>query len=404
MNIKTSFILPVIDALRHTNQPLSRFLPAYYKSHRQLGSKDRRFVTDFIYGLVRHYGHVSQALSVDPLPFLVNASSALYAAAYSQLVLKTESDAPLSLDEANQLAAALSYVHPSGNSNLSSSMPAWLRDQLKSSVIQSLNTPAPCDIRIADQAAAKHLLGAEVLGPTALRLPSGKGLRDLGVDHAIQDYGAQWICAHLPTKANDYILDYCAGAGGKSLALAQKHEGQVWLYLSDCDEARLKRARKRFGQTPYNPCAYTKLSPCDAQINHKRLSLLGDGFDIVIADVPCTGVGTWRRDPAARWRLTPNRLAELQSIQRSILSQAAPFVKPGGCLAYITCSLLAAENQDQVSWFLGKHANFVTEALGHQIGMDPACEFIYNDGNFMGQTLGPPHSDGFFVCLLRRVG
>lgn len=208
--------------------------------------------------------------------------------------------------------------------------------------------------------------------PTALRVTAGerriagsRAYRDGLVE--LQDLSPQLACAALPLSKGARVLDFCAGGGGKSLALAAREDLRLTAHdaaparMSDLPE-RARRAGVRIA-----------LSPPDK---------LDAEYDLVVTDVPCSGSGTWRRTPDAKWRLTRAGLDELRRTQARILSEVAPRVRPGGRIAYMTCSLLDAENGDQVDSFLGQHPDFQRE---------------------MSQTWSPEMaSDGFFLALLRR--
>ncbi|MDP0927316.1 RsmB/NOP family class I SAM-dependent RNA methyltransferase [Paracoccus onubensis] len=181
----------------------------------------------------------------------------------------------------------------------------------------------------------------------ALRVCSGK--RRIGNSRAyrsglveLQDLSPQLACASLPLKKEGRVLDYCAGGGGKSLALAGRQPG-IRLFAHDAEPARMADLPKRAQR---------------AGVRIERVSMPVGKFDLVVADVPCSGSGTWRRTPDAKWRLTSERLQQLTEIQSEILDKAAAFVAPGGHLAYMTCSLFEAENKRNIEAFMSRHDRF----------------------------------------------
>jgi 16S rRNA (cytosine967-C5)-methyltransferase len=208
--------------------------------------------------------------------------------------------------------------------------------------------------------------------PTALRvtanerrLSQSSAYRDGLVE--LQDLSPQLACAALPVAAGMRVLDYCAGGGGKTLAVAGRAPG-LTLVAHDADPARMRDLPQRAERA-------------GAEV---RIETAPKGsFDLVIVDVPCSGSGTWRRTPDSKWRLTPTGLRDLVAVQARILRQVAPFLRPGGHLAYMTCSLFDPENGAQVAGFLQEYQAF-REIL---------------------RRLWTPldASDGFFLSLMERV-
>lgn len=182
----------------------------------------------------------------------------------------------------------------------------------------------------------------------------------------LQDLSPQLACASLPLADGDRVLDYCAGGGGKALALAAR--ARITVTAHDADPARMADlpARATRAGTP-------------VQVAARPQGL----FDLVVADVPCSGSGTWRRAPDAKWRLTPDRLDGLCALQDQILDEAAAYVRPGGRLAYMTCSVLAVENADRIAAFLTRRHDFAIRS--------------------QRLFLPPVESDGFFCALLERT-
>ncbi|WP_199260891.1 RsmB/NOP family class I SAM-dependent RNA methyltransferase [Paracoccus binzhouensis] len=239
--------------------------------------------------------------------------------------------------------------------------PVWLRVNLHRA------EPAAAAAALAEEdiAAESH---AEL--PSALRVT--RGARRLSGSRAwreglveLQDLSPQMACAQLP--AHGSLLDFCAGGGGKALALAARGAGPVTAH--DIDAGRMTDLPARAGRA-------------GLRIRIAAPGKVTGRFDTVVADVPCSGSGTWRRTPDAKWRLTPGDLQRLLGLQAGILDQAAGFVAPGGHLAYMTCSLLTAENEDQLAAFLAHNPQF-EEILQRRYSPLTA-------------------SDGFYLALMRR--
>ena len=268
--------------------------------------------------------------------------------------------------------------------------PDWLALDLQQSmgknfepVMLALRQRAPVFLRVnlaritrADAAALLAKEGVETaahaLAQSSLELvkPSRKILKTrtyLDGLVEMQDAASQAVVETVPLLSGQRVLDYCAGGGGKTLALAARADISLWAH--DVDPARMRDLPKRAER------AGAKISVA------KDPSLLAP-YDLVLADAPCSGSGSWRRDPQGKWALTRVRLDELIQMQAGILDQIAPLVAPGGLLAYATCSLLAAENQHQIAAFLDRAPEW-DQVFDHQ--------FTPLDGG-----------DGFFLAFLRR--
>ena len=243
--------------------------------------------------------------------------------------------------------------------------PVWLRVNPRRATVEAARTALAAE---GIETAPHDTL------PTALQVTAGErriagssAYRDGMVE--LQDLSPQLACAALPLAKGARVLDFCAGGGGKSLALAARED--LRLTAHDAAPARMSDLPERARRAGVR----VALSPPEK---------LGAAYDLVVTDVPCSGSGTWRRTPDAKWRLTRATLDDLRRTQAQILSDVAPLVRPGGRIAYMTCSLLDAENGDQVGRFLGEHPDFRRE---------------------MSQTWSPETaSDGFFLALLRREG
>lgn len=269
--------------------------------------------------------------------------------------------------------------------------PDWLAPRLRRSlgpafapVMTALQSRAPVVLRVnlarISRGAAQALLAQDgietafhALADTALQVvtPTRKILTAQAyLDGLIelQDAASQAVIAALPLKNGLRVLDYCAGGGGKALAMAARANIALWAY--DVEPSRMRdlpdRARR----------AKAKITLMDDPGLHAP-------YDLVLADAPCSGSGSWRRDPAGKWKLTEALLVELQRIQAEILDRTAALVAQNGMLAYATCSLLADENDDQITLFLARHPDWRSVTTHH---------FTPLDGG-----------DGFFLAILRRV-
>jgi 16S rRNA (cytosine967-C5)-methyltransferase len=219
----------------------------------------------------------------------------------------------------------------------------------------------------------------------------------------IQDEGSQLAALLASAKPGEQVLDLCAGGGGKTLALAAAMQNKGQLYATDDDKrrlapihARLERAGARNAQVRTPKSVGTELDD------------LSGSLDLVLIDAPCTGIGAWRRNPDAKWRVRPGALEIRTREQVAVLDRAAALVKPGGRIAYITCSVLDEENSAQVRAFVGRHAGFsvqppaeVAGALGERAYLFRRAVLMSDEGLLM--TPRRTDTDGFFVSILRRT-
>lgn len=215
----------------------------------------------------------------------------------------------------------------------------------------------------------------------------------------VQDQGSQIVAALAGAREGEQVLDLCAGAGGKTLALAATmgNKGQIFAY--DSDRSRLAPIYDRLKRNAVR----------NAQVRAPHPGALDDlvgRMDRVVVDAPCTGTGTWRRRPDTKWKLTPELLAQRQSEQAALLVEAARYLKPGGTLAYITCSILPEENDDQIAAFLKDNPGFSTldmaTAWRSALITDLPAGLATTGG---GLCLTPLRTgtDGFYIHLLRRA-
>jgi 16S rRNA (cytosine967-C5)-methyltransferase len=285
---------------------------------------------------------------------------------------------------------------------------------------EALASRAPLDLRVNTLAADRDdivpklsHLGAEPArwSPMGLRIRLAADSKSPAI-HAepaylkgqieIQDEGSQLAAVLAAAEPGEQVVDLCAGAGGKTLALAAAMENHGQIYATDSDKRRLVAIHDRLLRADArNVQVRTPRGEADV------LSDLAGRADLVLIDAPCTGTGTWRRNPDAKWRIRPGALGERLKQQEAVLERAASLVKPDGRIAYVTCSVLAEENGDQIRAFAGRHADFsvdkpanVTKALGERAYLFGRAVLISEEGLLM--TPRRTDTDGFFVSMLRR--
>ena len=279
---------------------------------------------------------------------------------------------------------------------------------------------APVDLRVNTTKATrdKVLKALEAMSPEAtpwspvgIRIPAPVGAGksphvESEAAHGkgwfeVQDEGSQIAALLAGARSGMQVLDLCAGAGGKTLALsaAMENKGQIYAYDSDKRQLRpiferLQRAEARNVQVMDGG-------------DEKALLALGPRFDVVLVDAPCTGTGTWRRRPDSKWRLKPESLATRLEDQRRVLDVASRLVKPGGRLVYVTCSVLPEENGDQIESFLHRQSGFslvpYNEAWQSSIGTAPPSSADGGRGTLL-LTPASHGTDGFFIAALKAAG
>ena len=374
----------VIAATRDDGPPADALVQRYFKTRRYAGSKDRRAVRELVYRAVRRSGDVP-----------ASGRAAMLGVADEDAELAALFDgsphAPEARGEGEHGAPA-------------ALMPHWLEAQLSPLVEPGEWPPllerAPLDLRInpartSRDAMAALFEGAELthLSPWGLRLPADTRVDDHPAFAEglveVQDEGSQLIALACAPAENMRILDLCAGAGGKALALAAAAPG-AGIIASDTNRARLSQLAPR--ATRAGAIIDTRL--IDGGREAAQLADLAGKCDVVLVDAPCSGSGTWRRNPEGRWRLTPDRLDRLVKLQSRLLDLAVPLVRPGGAIVYATCSILTREGAGQGVAFLGRHSSWVGQEHGFNGGRA--------DGP--GRLLTPGHdaTDGFFVARFQR--
>jgi 16S rRNA (cytosine967-C5)-methyltransferase len=398
----------------------------FFRNRRFIGSGDRRAVSARVWSVLRGARRLAWWLGrvgLLPEPRRLVAASLLFEGWQPAGVAQAYSGgrfapAPLTSAELAVLAQLESRTleHPDMPEAVRLEVPDWMLPRLAQRFgaalgpeLEALRVPAPCDLRVnllkATRAEAQAALGEEgiaaeptQLSPWGLRLagrPSvtaGKAFQAGLVE--IQDEGSQLVAALVGAGPGMRVADYCAGAGGKTLALAMDMQNRGHIVACDVSAARLDGAIRRLRRAGVHNAERHLIEP-----GEKWAKRRGASFDRVLVDAPCTGTGTWRRNPDARLRLSEHDLAELLPRQAAILDAAARLVRTGGRLVYATCSLLPEENEAQVSAFLARHPSFSLLPLGAAwtLAGAPPCADPY-----LALTPRGHDTDGFFAAVLER--
>ena len=378
----------IITAAREGGAAADTLIARWFAERRYAGSKDRRAIRELVYDAIRRCGE---------RPESGRAAMVTLAQARPELAATFDGSTygPSILGTAEPAAAA-------------GGLPSWLRTQFVRSDLgdaeqAALLERAPLDIRVnrlksgADELARELADALPVAhAPDALRLLGDTPLERLPAyvegRFEIQDAGSQMVTAAGEARPGMKVVDLCAGGGGKTLALAAAMANQGRILATDIDRARLSRLAPRAERAGVT-IAETRL--LDPNREAERLSDWKGAADLVLIDAPCSGTGTWRRNPEARWRLNDARLKRLIDTQASLIEVGAGLAAPGGTLIYIVCSLLDAEGADQVASFLKRHPDWRSVPLSLGAGR----------ARGEGVRLTPLHdgTDGFFVAKLVRA-
>ena len=402
--------------------PADVVLRDYYRGRRFIGSQDRREISRLIYMILRNESLIAWWLEQS------DKTCSAREMVLCGLVLAEKLDLP----EIHDLFSGEKYCPPqldsverewvlthAGKSLQHEAMPDWVRlnfpewmqptllelfgDRL-TEALEALNEEAPVDLRVntlkttRDQVMA--VLREEGLDPEPTPF-AGTGVRlrkraALSATQAfregwfeLQDEGSQLVTELVRAKASDKVIDYCAGAGGKTLSIAVAMQNQGHILAWDTKPARLKQMLPRLARAGVKNVQSHVLKPKRDPFAERHK----DTADWVLVDVPCSGTGTWRRSPDLKWRTAQRDLKRAIDSQRQIMGRAASCVKPGGRLVYVTCSILKQENEQQVAQFLEKNPKFSLEPIANSLGGEGPHLQLY------------PHihqTDGFFGAVLRR--
>ena len=424
-------------------QDASAVIDAYFRTRRYAGAGDRRAVTHRVYENLRHRARLDwwiqrTGVALDSTPRTrVLTQMAVYERVSPDELARLFSGTrhcPPTLNNREQELAESLYGRPPMHVD----MPDWVRleypswmgpslraifDQRLEMELQALSQTAPVDLRVNTLKATREQVqtaltsdGIEVeptpLSPLGLRLQSRARL---GGTHAfkrglfeVQDEGSQLIALLCGVRPGMTVVDYCAGAGGKTLAMAAAlspvagtaaEPGAPRGRLIACDVSRYRMDRmaprlKRAGADMVRRQVVTARDDSWVKANHKMA-------DRVLADVPCTGTGAWRRNLDAKWRFRPDDLEHLVETQRLIMVQAASLVAPKGRLIYATCSLLREENEEQIDWFMAEVPGFrllpLADVWAETVGGRPPGE-----GDFLRLSPASTGTDGFFCAILEK--
>ena len=403
----------VLGQLLRFEHPADAVVSRYFREHRQLGHADRAFVAETVFAVLRR-GRSIEARCAGQLS---DRRRLLLALAVVRGWSLRDLAPVLKASEEEWLATAKAMRDDELPPAVRCDLPDWLYDRLAAqlgaeetlALARAMNQSAPLDLRVntlktsrdalLEKLAAEGIAAAAApLSPLAIRLRDKPALAKnplfLEGNFEVQDEGSQLLGFLLEPKRGEMVVDFCAGAGGKTLLLGALMRNTGRLYAFDVSDKRLTNLKPRLARS-----GLSNVHP--GRIEHERdqkVKRLAGKADRVLVDAPCSGLGTLRRNPDLKWRQDEAAIAELTGKQASILAAAATLVRPGGRLVYATCSLLTAENEAVVTAFLAQHPEFSLLPAAAVL----ARHDIAIDGEMLRLLPHRHNTDGFFAAVLER--
>jgi 16S rRNA (cytosine967-C5)-methyltransferase len=414
--------------------PMDAICGDYFRGRRYIGSKDRRDIVERVYTMMRYYARVGWWCDRVGLPDDARSRTLL-----TTIFIDGRDDIenldslyngrqyhPENLNDSERKAvmacASQNIDHADMPKTIANECPDWAVDRLNrvfdddnfSSQMQAMIPPATLDVRVntikSDTESVLQSLKKDDVeavacrySPTGLRLTGKaflsktkaftKGLIE------IQDEGSQLLAHICGAKAGMQVLDYCAGGGGKTLALAAMMQGKGRIVAMDIEGHRLAKSKPRLTRADVHN---VELRPLDDDKHKKWLRRQKSNFDVVLVDAPCSSSGTWRRNPDLRWNHYGPSIEDIETIQGDILERVKNTVKIGGRLVYATCSLFREENEDQVEKFLANNSNYKLISTPKAWGdacLETPCPV---EGDYLRLSPCDHQTDGFFAAVMER--
>lgn len=419
--------IEVLTEVETRHRPVQVALRDWGAAHRFAGSGDRTVIGNLVFDALRNKASLAARMhDADPRALVL----ATYAVTWDKGIDALAEALDLDRHAPEALSAA-EREHLAGDERTDiapheqADVPEWLWSRFEAVFGQNaiaegkaLAARAPVDLRANPLKSDREKLikrlshtGAQATrtAPYGIRIEAKPGLGRMPHVQAEEGYRKGWfelqdeasqLAAHLAgAEPGMQVLDYCAGGGGKALAFAASMQNKGQLYAFDADRLRLAPIHERL----------QRAGARNAQVRDPASSSLEDldgQMDLVFIDAPCTGTGVWRRRPDSKWRLTEKALEDRLQDQRHVLENACRYVKPGGRLAYATCSVLPEENQDQVAWFLSTHPEFrslsSSDVWAETLPSAASPAYVSENGDIL---LSPASTgtDGFFISMFQRI-
>lgn len=393
--------------------PADGSLSFYFRSNPKFGPRERGVIAEAVYSVLRHkrfYTEFSESgggATMRRLALLGLADT-----------VGTDSLGGLLPEESEWLEGVMKVDRSLLPPAMRAEMPQWLLERLTAQygeeqtlqLADALNRPAPLDLRVNSLKATREEVVTELgkapiacepmpYAPLGLRVHKKPTLQNLPLFKSgaieVQDEGSQLLSQIVGAKRGEMVTDFCAGAGGKSLALGAMMRNSGRLYAFDISDKRLAKLKPRLARSGLSNVHPVRI----AHENDAKIKRLAGKMDRVLVDAPCSGLGTLRRNPDIKWRQSPEAVEELRAKQAAILSSAARMVKVGGRLVYATCSLLQEENEDVVAQFLATHPDFALVPM-KEVLAEQKIELEMQD--YLKLLPHLHQTDGFFAAVLTR--
>tara|TARA_R110000868_G_scaffold218576_1_gene468872 strand:- start:9686 stop:11044 length:1359 start_codon:yes stop_codon:yes gene_type:complete len=418
--------IDLYNEIGRTNTPADKCMSNYFRNRRFIGSKDKATIAGLIYGLMRRMGEVDyliESVKGDKSYRMRIFVYMLLDGSTKQLIeniCSGDTFAPdlLNKEEKKNISAIDFGALQSAPDCAKYNYPRWMEYSLKKAygkklpeIMEAMNQQATTDIRVNTLKSNVENVQAALLkdgfemrrtpySQNCLRMDERKSVfvtESFKKGHfEMQDEGSQLIAELCGAKPGDKVVDFCAGAGGKTLALSAMMQNRGGLQALDIHERRLNEMPKRLKRAGVGNVR----TRCINSENDKWVKRNKESQDVVLVDAPCSGAGTWRRNPDSRWKLTQETLSELNDIQHSILMSACRMVKKGGRLVYATCSVLEEENEDQVKAFLEARDDFKVVPVND---VETGSAMPVMEGDFLKLNPYDHKVDGFFVAVFERT-
>jgi len=426
---QTQAAIEILAEAEEISRPVDRVISFYFRNNRYIGSKDKKAIAEQVYSTLRQQGLIDWALQqveLQPTARLRVAGQMLLKGQDLSQTFHGERFAPRPLNGTEKAVEGILEKMEHAPTYAKLNYPAWAGklllkafDERLHEAMEALNEQAPTDIRMnllkgkKDRVAmilADDGLEGEVtpLSANGVRLSNPGNLFGMQAFRdglfEVQDAGSQIIAALCLAQPGMKVTDYCAGAGGKTLALAAAMDNKGMLIAGDIIEPKIGELKKRLRRAGVDN-VQTQVWPIETR--NTWLKRRKQTQDIVLLDVPCSGSGVWRRNPDAKWVLTQERLDELCEIQQSILQQASALVAKGGRLVYATCSVFEEENEAQIERFLSENKGFkiipVAEVWAEALKAETVHGRCPVSGPMMRLAPHTTKTDGFFLTVLERT-
>lgn len=393
-------ILEILEEVCKDKAPADGIINNYLRARKYIGAKDRRFIVEKVWHIIRH----RRRLEFDAGTKEARKMLLIYLKDEDlELIFGADEYAPKALarEEKSWLKNLKEHYYPL---DVEAECPKWLFDKINNlELLKALNEPATADLRINVKSREEIIQKLQAEGLYFAPTPYSKiGIRSserVNLNNCmayqngevdVQDEASQLSMILTNPQKNEKIMDYCAGAGGKSLTMAYLMENKGTVFAHDINWGRLEAIKDRS----------VRLGAKNIQIVKE---LVDKDYDLFVVDAPCSGSGTWRRSPDAKFRLTPKQLQELNQTQSEILEVAYKHTKTGGKIVYLTCSILADENEKIVEDFVAKHKNLAFQNMQELWREKIGTRFPDISDKYLHFSPLTTATDGFFMAVIDKI-